>query len=126
MDGRPWEPCPRLRPPIRSQPMRRLVLLVLVVVFMFLAPSEGAGAKIRVVTTIPDLADMARHIGGDLLDVKSLATGVENIHAVPMNPSFVSLLNRADVVLLLGLGAEHAFLLGLLEVARNPPMHQDC
>jgi zinc/manganese transport system substrate-binding protein len=105
--------------------MRRLVLLVLAVVFMFLVPSEGAAAKIRVVTTIPDLADMARHIGGDLLDVKSLATGVEDIHAVPMKPSFVPLLNRADVVLLLGLEAEHAFLPALLEVARNPRILRD-
>ena len=31
----------------------------------------GADAKIRVVTTIPDLADMARNIGGDLLEIKS-------------------------------------------------------
>jgi len=112
--------------------MRRLVLLGLALVFMFLVPSEGAGAKIRVVATIPDLADMARHIGGDLLDVKSLATGVEDIHAVPMKPSFVPLLNRADVVLLLGLEAEHAFLPALLEVARNPkiqpnaPGYIDC
>ena len=27
-----------------------------------------------------DLADIARHIGGDLLEVKSLVTGVEDIH----------------------------------------------
>jgi zinc/manganese transport system substrate-binding protein len=105
--------------------MKHITLLLLSIALMFLAPSVGAAAKIRVVATIPDLADMARHIGGDLLDVKSLATGVENIHAVPMKPSFVSLLNRADVVLLLGLGAEHAFLPGLLEVSRNPRIMPD-
>jgi zinc/manganese transport system substrate-binding protein len=102
-----------------------LILLSMSVVLLLLTPSEGAAAKIRVVTTIPDLADMARHIGGDLLDVKSLATGVENIHAVPMKPSFVPLLNRADVVLLLGREAEHAFLPALLEVARNPRILRD-
>ncbi len=112
--------------------MRRLVLLGLAMVLMFLVPSEGAGATIRVVTTIPDLADMARHIGGDLVEVKSLATGVEDIHAVPMKPSFIPLLNRADVVVLMGLEAEHAFLPALLEVARNPrilpngPGYIDC
>ena len=79
-----------------------------------------SGRKIRVVATIPDLADMARNIGGDLLEVKSLATGVENTHAVPMKPSFAMLLNRADVLLLMGLGLEHTFLPGLLEAARNP------
>ena len=61
--------------------MQRLVLVMLSVGLMLLASSAGADAKIRVVTTIPDLADMARNIGGDLLDIKSLATGVENLHA---------------------------------------------
>jgi len=51
---------------------------------------------------------------------------------VPMKPSFVTLLNRADIVLLVGLEAEHAFLPGLLEAARNPkilpssPGYIDC
>src|SRR6266568_2199860 len=98
--------------------MKRLTFVLLSVVLMLLASREGADAKIRVVTTIPDLADMARNIGGDLLEVKSLATGVEDIHAVPIKPSFATLLNRADVVILMGLEAEHAFLPALLEAAR--------
>ena len=99
---------------------------------MFLVSQAGVEAKIRVVATIPDLADMASNIGGDLLEVKSLATGVEDIHAVPMKPSFATLLNRADVVVLMGLEMEHAFLPALLEAARNPkilpnaPGYIDC
>jgi zinc/manganese transport system substrate-binding protein len=102
------------------------------VVLMLLGSHAGVDAKIRVVTTIPDLADMAKNIGGDLLEIKSLATGVENIHAVPMKPSFATLLNRADVVILMGLEMEHAFLPALLEAARNPkilpsaPGYIDC
>jgi zinc/manganese transport system substrate-binding protein len=92
---------------------------------MLLASWTGADAKLRVVATIPDLADMARNIGGDLLEVKSLATGVEDIHAVPMKPSFATLLNRADVLLLVGLEIEHAFLPALLEAARNPKILRD-
>ena len=84
-----------------------------------------AEEKIKVVATIPDLADMARNIGGDLVDVSSIATGVEDIHAVPMKPSFAVLLNRTDIVLLLGLEAEHAFLPALLEAARNPRILRD-
>jgi zinc/manganese transport system substrate-binding protein len=112
--------------------MKRLVLIVLAVVLMLLASSASADAKIRVVATIPDLADMARNIGGDLLEIKSLATGVEDIHAVPMKPSFATLLNRADVLMLVGLEIEHAFLPALLEAARNPkilpsaPGYIDC
>jgi ABC-type Zn uptake system ZnuABC Zn-binding protein ZnuA len=112
--------------------MKRMAFVVLSVVLMLLVSQAGSDAKIRVVATIPDLADMARNIGGDLLEIKGLATGVENIHAVPMKPSFATLLNRADVVLLLGLEAEHAFLPALLEAARNPkilrgaPGYIDC
>jgi ABC-type Zn uptake system ZnuABC Zn-binding protein ZnuA len=112
--------------------MKRFALVLLSAVLVLLASRTGADAKLRVVATLPDLADMARNIGGDLLEIKSLATGVEDIHAVPMKPSFATLLNRADVVLVLGLEAEHAFLPGLLEAARNPkilpgtPGYIDC
>lgn len=105
--------------------MKRIALLLLSIALMLPAPLSGADAKIRVVATIPDLADMARNIAGDLIDVTSLATGVEDIHAVPMKPSFAVLLNRADVLLLVGLEAEHAFLPGLLEAARNPKILRD-
>jgi zinc/manganese transport system substrate-binding protein len=105
--------------------MQRLMRVSLSVMLLFLVSLTGAHAKLRVVTTIPDLADIAKNIGGDLLEIKSLATGVEDIHAVPMKPSFATILNRADVVLLLGLEAEHAFLPALLEAARNPKILRD-
>ena len=104
--------------------MKRLFVIVLAVVALLPANASGA-RKIRVVATIPDLADMARHVGGDLVEVTSVATGVEDIHAVQMKPSFAVLLNRTDVVLLLGLEAEHAFLPALLEAARNPKILRD-
>jgi zinc/manganese transport system substrate-binding protein len=104
--------------------MKRLSIVLAAFITLLPLTAGGAG-KIRVVTTIPDLADMARQVGGDLVEVKSLATGVEDIHAVPMKPSFAVLLNRADIVLLLGLEAEHAFLPALLEAARNPKILRD-
>jgi ABC-type Zn uptake system ZnuABC Zn-binding protein ZnuA len=82
--------------------------------------TASAADKIRIVTSIPDLADFARQIGGSLVEVESLATGVEDPHAIPMRPSFVSRLNRADLVILLGLDNEHAFLPSLLDAAKNP------
>src|SRR5215471_21189307 len=125
MDSHPREPCAWLPRPLRSQCMKRMTLVLLSAVLLLLAGRTGADAKIRAVATIPDLADMARHIGGDLVEVTSLATGVEDIHAVPMKPSFAVLLNRADVLLLVGLEVEHAFLPGLLEAARNPKILRD-
>jgi zinc/manganese transport system substrate-binding protein len=105
--------------------MKRFVIALLTVTLLVPAALAPADSKIKVVATIPDLADMARHIGGDLVDVSSIATGVENIHAVPMKPSFATLLNRADILLLLGLEAEHAFLPALLDAAKNPKILRD-
>ena len=104
--------------------MRR-ALVVLVALVALLPLDVGAAKKLRVVTTIPDLADMTRQVAGDLVEVTSLATGVENIHNVPMRPSFAVTLNRADVVVLMGLEAEHAFLPALLEASRNPKIQRD-
>ena len=105
--------------------MRHLTIALLTVTLLGPAALAPADSKIKVVATVPDLADMARHIGGDLVDVSSIATGVENIHAVPMKPSFATLLNRADILLLLGLEAEHAFLPALLDAAKNPRILRD-
>jgi zinc/manganese transport system substrate-binding protein len=103
---------------------RRLFLLLLALVAL-LPADAGAARKLRIVATIPDLADITKQVAGDLVDVTSIATGVENIHNVPMKPSFAVVLNRADAVMLLGLEAEHAFLPALLEASRNPKIQRD-
>lgn len=76
--------------------------------------------QIRVVATWPAVADLTRQIGKELVSVESLATGVEDPHGVPMKPSFVPKMNRADVLVLIGLDDEMSWLPGLEEVASNP------
>src|SRR5688572_21297653 len=49
----------------------------------------AAAAPLRIVTTVPDLADITRRIGGDRVKVESLARGTEDIHNVPQRPSFL-------------------------------------
>jgi zinc/manganese transport system substrate-binding protein len=105
--------------------MTRSIAAAALILAVVLAGRSPAAGVLRVVASIPDLADVARHIGGDLIDVQSLATGVEDIHAVPMKPQFAVTLNRADVLLVLGLEAEHAFIPGLLEASRNPKIQRD-
>jgi len=101
----------------------KLFNLVLIILFvgLFCADATPAQtAKIRIVTTLTDLADFARAVGGDLVEVRSLATGVEDTHGVPMKPSFVPIMNRADLLFLVGFDCEHAFLPALLEASKNP------
>ncbi len=76
--------------------------------------------SIRVITTIPDLADMTKQIGKELVDVESLTRGVEFMHAVPVKPSFVPKLNRANLLVHMGLDLEVSWLPALLETAQNP------
>ncbi len=95
-------------------------LLLFCCVGMSGRPSLEEGGKIQVVTSIPDLADFTARIGGRFVSVQSLAKGVEDPHGVPIKPSFVPKLNRADVLVVLGLDAEHSWLPALVDVARNP------
>ncbi|HZE99855.1 MAG TPA: metal ABC transporter substrate-binding protein [Planctomycetota bacterium] len=96
------------------------------------AADPAAKDEIRVVTTLTDLADFARAVGGNYVTVRSLATGIEDTHGVPMKPSFVPTLNRADLMILIGFDCEHAFLPALLEASKNPniqygrPGYVDC
>lgn len=78
-----------------------------------------AADRLRVVCTIPDLADLARTIGGDRVDVTSICKGTENTHAVVTKPSHLVAVSRADVFVEVGLSLETAFVPGLLEGARN-------
>lgn len=103
--------------------MRRFIrygTFVLLLASLLIAGAAASAAdKVKVVTTIPDLADMARRIGGDLLEVKSLTKGTEDMHRIPMKPSYLLLLNKADVLLEMGLDMEHAWLPDLLYNCRN-------
>jgi ABC-type Zn uptake system ZnuABC Zn-binding protein ZnuA len=91
----------------------------LILAFVLASSGMALAQQIRVITTIPDLADMTKQIGKNLVNVESLTRGVEFMHAVPVKPSFVPKLNRADVLVAMGLDLEVSWLPALLEVANN-------
>ncbi|MGC9964989.1 MAG: metal ABC transporter substrate-binding protein [Syntrophobacteraceae bacterium] len=109
-----------------------LLSIITLACLLFGSAMPAYAAKINVVTTLTDMADFAREVGGDLVDVRSLATGVEDTHGVPMKPSFVPIMNKADLLILVGFGCEHAFLPALIEASKNPriqvgkPGYVDC
>ncbi|MBF0516129.1 MAG: zinc ABC transporter substrate-binding protein [Nitrospirae bacterium] len=100
--------------------MLRMSLMLLLVMLFGISVTPAFANKLIIVTTLTDMADFARAVGGDLVEVHSLATGVEDTHGVPMKPSFVPVMNRADLLILVGLDCEHAFLPALLEASKNP------
>ena len=81
-------------------------------------PSAPA-KKLNVVATTPDLAAIAKFIGGDAVDVKALAKPTEDAHFVDAKPSHIVTLNRADALIEGGAELELGWLPPLLESARN-------
>jgi zinc/manganese transport system substrate-binding protein len=100
------------------QRLRFLLGLALATALSVGAPA-AAQAPLRVVTTLPDLADLTRRIGGARVEVKALASPGQNLHAVRVKPSHLVAVSRADVFVQVGLSLEHAWVPGLLESARN-------
>src|SRR6266403_4593477 len=80
----------------------------------------SAHAKLKVVATLPDLASLAREVGGDKIDVTALAKPTEDSHFVDARPSFLVQLRDADVLIDGGAELEIGWLPPLLQNARNP------
>ena len=76
-------------------------------------------AKLQIVTTATDYADIARQIGGDRVVVHSVMKGPENVHNVMAKPTEMVQLNQADLFVHGGLDSE-PWRDNLLKGARNP------
>lgn len=82
------------------------------------APATAA-ADLDIVTTVPDLAAIAKSIGGDKVKVTSLALPSQNPHFVDAKPSLALKVNRADMLVAVGLQLELGWLPVLQVGARN-------
>lgn len=91
-------------------------LLALTTLWLWLSPAQ---ARLNVVCTTPDLASIASEIGGDQVQITTLARPTEDPHFVDPKPSFIVKLNRADVLVHGGAELESGWLPRLLEQARN-------
>ena len=80
----------------------------------------SALAKVDVVTMTPDLAAIAREVGGDKVDVESLARGTQDPHFADPKPSFILKLDRADLYVKRGLELEVGWSPVLENGSRNP------
>jgi zinc/manganese transport system substrate-binding protein len=76
-------------------------------------------AKVKVISTIPDLAAIAREVGGDLVEIAAMVRPTQDPHFMDPKPSFVVALNKADLLLLAGMELEAGWLPPLLLSARN-------
>jgi zinc/manganese transport system substrate-binding protein len=94
------------------------VALVAVLGVGLLAGGTAAASKVRVVASLPDLKSLTEAVGGDLVDVDSLARGPQNAHDIEVRPSLMVKLRRADLLVRNGLGLD-AWIGPLLMGAQN-------
>jgi zinc/manganese transport system substrate-binding protein len=90
---------------------------VLLSLLLFAAAAQAK--LLNVVATTPDLAAIAREIGGDKIEITTLAKPTEDPHFVDAKPSFIVKLNRADVLIEGGAELETGWLSALLNQSRN-------
>jgi zinc/manganese transport system substrate-binding protein len=89
-----------------------------------LVTAAGAGPAraaepLFVVTTIETLADLAQRVGGDQVTVRSLSHGYQDPHFVEAKPNLIVTLNKADLLIRVGLELEIGWLPPLVQGARN-------
>ena len=85
--------------------MRRRTVIFLIAALAVVSGGGGAEAAkaLRVVTTIPDLKSLTEAVGGDLVEVDTLARGTQNAHEAEVRPTMMLKLRRADALIENGL-----------------------
>jgi zinc/manganese transport system substrate-binding protein len=99
--------------------MRSLRLFAALCAAVVTLTAVPARADLKVVATLPDLAALAKAVGGDKADVTALALPTQDPHFVDAKPNLALALNRADLLVAAGLDLEIGWLPNLQIGARN-------
>lgn len=88
-------------------------------VLVWLAPQIAQADQVRVVATLGDLGAAAREVGGEHVEVTTLASPQEDPHFVDAKPSYVGDVAEADLLVANGMSLEVGWLPTLLDNSRN-------
>jgi zinc/manganese transport system substrate-binding protein len=99
--------------------LKRTLLFATAALVLAAMDGKAVQAKLRIAATIETLADLARQVGGERVEVDALSRGTQDPHFVPAKPSLVLILNRADLLLHVGLDLEVGWLPPLVQQSRN-------
>src|SRR5215467_14775004 len=105
----------RTRSNARRHSMKHMIIALLTVAGV----CQGAG-KLNVVSATEDLASIATEVGGDRISVESIARGYQDPHFVEPKPSYLLKLQKADLLLVVGLQLEIGWLPPLVTQSTNP------
>jgi zinc/manganese transport system substrate-binding protein len=81
-------------------------------------------ARIQIAATTTDVAAIVREVGGDQVEVFSIAKGTQDPHQIEAKPSYMVKLRSVDLVFAQGLELETAWLTPLIEGSRNEKLVQ--
>ncbi len=103
-----------------SLPTRVTALIAAaVLLFAICPPPASADNKLNVMTATTDLAALAQEVGGDRVNVESVARGYQDPHFVEAKPSFLLKLRHADLLIVVGLELEIGWLPPLISQSTN-------
>jgi zinc/manganese transport system substrate-binding protein len=96
-----------------------LLAVAAIVTASLFSPSIAAAKKLNVITATTDLASLAQEVGGDKINVESMAKGYQDPHFVEAKPSFLLKLRQADLLVVVGLQLEIGWLPPLITQSGN-------
>jgi len=99
---------------------RLATLLLGLLVGALFSPAAAAAKKLNVVTSTTDMAALTQEVGGDKVNVESIAKGYQDPHFVEAKPSFLLRLRQADLLIAVGLQLEIGWLPPLITQSGNP------
>jgi ABC-type Zn uptake system ZnuABC Zn-binding protein ZnuA len=97
-----------------------IFLLLVLFASIVVSPLPAAAKKLNVVTATTDMAALTQEVGGDKVNVDSLAKGYQDPHFVEAKPSFLLKLRQADLLVVVGLQLEIGWLPPLITQSGNP------
>lgn len=92
----------------------------IIIALILTLAAQVAQAKVKVVTTIQTFKVIAEEVGGAHVEATALVGTNVDPHHVDPKPSYALTLNKADLLIHVGLELESSWLPPLLEQARNP------
>ncbi len=98
---------------------RIAALVCAALTLLAVAGPVAAQDKVQVVATLPVFAELAKAVGGDLIEVTTLASPVQDPHFVDAKPSYILAASRARVWIEAGMELEVGWAPLILEGSRN-------
>src|SRR3954470_15631967 len=109
----------RTEPTLSRRHMTYMKRILITVLLLASLPVMAAN-KLNIITATSDLASLTQEVGGDRVQVESIAKGYQDPHFVEAKPSFLLKLRRADLLITVGLELEIGWLPPLVTQSGNP------